>query len=184
MEESNQMKRATQKEILCRRIDMLYYNRLGAEPKEWIPIIASKHCVSEESLRRDWSKRKDWMPQFLKLNEAKELMQDILFDTDKVILDAYSVYDGTDDVKAKVQLLWLRMGAIQRRKDLLSELGAFESLRSDFRDKSSDYQKKKEWRRLEERYPELKEIEDIVKKEHKLNKIEAMENFSRMANSL
>ena len=50
---------------------MLYYSRLGLKPKDWIPMVASKHEASKEAVRRDWSERKTWIRMLLKIDDSE-----------------------------------------------------------------------------------------------------------------
>lgn len=52
---------------------MLFLNRLGLKPKDWIQEVAFKYKTTPEAVRRDWSRRKTWMKQILKVEDARAL---------------------------------------------------------------------------------------------------------------
>ena len=146
------MTRATQEQLLNRRRDMLRYDRLGIKPKDWIPLVASKHHTTEETVKRDWSKRKTWIRLFLKVDDAEALALDILFDYEVAILDAYTLYEQAEEVKIKIQTLWLRLKTILLKANYLRELGALEYVKSDYLEKVGEHKEEM----LENKLPYLK----------------------------
>lgn len=142
------MNRATQEEMLDRRVDMLHYYRLGIEPKVWIPEIAKKFGISEEAIKKDWSKRKDWMTNLIKVENAEDLAKSIFIDYEISILDTYRLHRSTEDPKTRIQALWARLKAIQLKKEFLREIGALDHLRFDFRLEARKHSKKHQFELL------------------------------------
>ena len=60
----------SQEEMLDRRVDMLFLDRLGVRPKDRIQEIAFKFKTTPEAIQRDWGRRKQWMRQILKVEDA------------------------------------------------------------------------------------------------------------------
>jgi hypothetical protein len=141
------MKRATQEELLNRRKDMLYQDRLGLKPVDWVPKIAQKYGCTVEAVKKDWSERKKWMQTFLKINDVENLALDILLDYEIGLIDACKLYDEAEDPKIKIQTLWLRFKAIQMKMDYLKGLGALEKIKIAVGYCNKDYSDK----RFEER---------------------------------
>jgi hypothetical protein len=146
------VRRATQEEILNRRKDMLYYDRLGLKVADWAPQVAEKHRCSVEAVKKDWSERKKWMQSYLKLDDVENMALDILLDFEIALNDTRTLYEEAKDVKTRIQTLWLRFKAIQMKMDYLKELGAFGKIESEFKLKNSLYARD----RNEEVYPEEK----------------------------
>jgi len=144
--------RATQDDLIDRRLHMLYLTRLGIKPKDWIEEIAFKYHSTPEAVRRDWGNRKRWIKQILKIGDAEGLVLDILFDYEKAIIDAYKLYAGTDELNSKIQALWLRLKAIKMRETYLKNIGALEQITADFQNEAEEHKRELE----EERYPYLK----------------------------
>ena len=86
---------------------MLYYSRVGLKPKDWIPIVASNHGVSEDAIRKDWTKRKNWMRMLLKIDDPEALALSILMNNEVALSQAYKLFEQAQDVKTKIQTLWL-----------------------------------------------------------------------------
>ena len=82
------MSKSTQEELLDRRIEMLDHYRSGSKPTDWIPQIAAKYDTTAGAVRRDWSNRNKWMSSLLKIENAKTLALDILYDYEKAMQDA------------------------------------------------------------------------------------------------
>lgn len=118
---------------------MIYYDRLGLEPKEWISIVASKYNVSQDAIRRDWSARKKWMQIFFKVKDAKDMALDMLLDYEIALRDAMKLYEEAKDVKIKTQTLWLRLKVIERKNSFLEKLGAFRCTQIDYNSSASLY---------------------------------------------
>lgn len=144
--------RATQENLIDRRIDMLYLTRLGIKPKDWIEEIAFKYGSTPEAVKRDWGNRKKWMKQILKISDAEGLALDLLFDYEMAVIDAYKLYAKAEDVNSKIQALWLRLKATKMRETYLKSIGALEHIAADFRDEAGEHKRELE----EERYPYLK----------------------------
>ncbi len=135
------MKRATLGQVLDRRRDMLMMNRLGVQPKEWVPVVASKHGANEEAVKKDWSKRKEWMKVILKINDVEALALDTLNHYEVTLLDSYKLFEEIEDPKLKIQTVWLRIKAIKLKEDFLRDLGALDYIRTDFRAKANKHDK-------------------------------------------
>jgi len=143
------IKRATQEQILNRRKDMLYYDRLGLRPVDWIPNVAEKYGCSLEAVKKDWAERKRWMQTYLKIDDVENMALDILLDYEISLNDTRKLYDEAKDVKTKIQTLWLRFKAIQMKMDYLKELGALGKIKSEFTITNSLYSRNRD----EEVYP-------------------------------
>ena len=53
-----------------RRLDMLKVARTGIPMSRWVPVLAKKHGVSENTLRRDWPRRLGIDGWMLKLHDS------------------------------------------------------------------------------------------------------------------
>ena len=127
------MKRGTQEEMVERRKEMLDLNRSGMKPSEWIPIVASNYEVSEDAVKKDWGNRRNWIQQFMKINDSQQLALDMLQDYEVSILDAYHLYEQADDVKTKIQASWLRLKIMKEKKEFLKEINALDFISVDYR---------------------------------------------------
>ena len=139
----------SQEEIFDRRMDMLFLDRLGVKPKDWVEEIAFKYKTTPEAVRRDWSRRKTWMRQILKIKDAEALALDILYDYEKALQDAYRLYHDADEIPAKIHALWARLRAIQMREKYLKSIGALDHISIDFEYEAGYHREKRE----EEKYP-------------------------------
>ena len=146
------MAKATHEAILDRRMDMLFLDRLGIRPWDWIQEISFKHHTTPAAVRRDWSRRKTWMRQLLKIEDAEALGFNILYDYEKAVQDAYRLYDDATSIADKVHCLWARLKAIQLREKYLTTIGALEQIRIDMQYTADSHQERKD----EEKHPYLK----------------------------
>jgi len=142
--------------MMNRRGDMLAYHRQGMKTTEWIPLVAAKHNCTEEAVKRDWSRRRDWIHHFMKLDNPVAMAKKIIYDNELLLLDAYNLYEQTEDPKAKLQIMWLRLKANREKRDFLSEIGALSHIRSDYEEKLWAHKKKLD----QEKHPYLKGDED------------------------
>jgi hypothetical protein len=140
---------AKQEEMFERRMDMLFLDRLGIKPKDWIREIAFKYKTSTEAVKRDWSRRKTWMRQALKIEDAEALALDILYDYEKALQDSFKLFNEAEKIPDKVHALWARLKAIQLREKYLDNVGALDQIRINFEYRSDYDREKKE----EEKYP-------------------------------
>ncbi|MDQ1281633.1 MAG: hypothetical protein QG670_2898 [Thermoproteota archaeon] len=144
--------KATEEEMVDRRVDMLFLDRMGIRSKDWIQEIAVKYSTSPEAVKRDWSRRKAWMRQILKVGDAEELALDVLYDYERALQDAYKLFHDAVDVPDRVQALWARLRVIQMREQYLRSVGALERISIDFRSESEERQE----RMMEKKYPFMK----------------------------
>ena len=110
------MKRGTQEEMIERRREMLSLDRSGMKPSEWIPLVASNHEISEDAVKKDWGNRRNWIRQFMNIDNSKDLAVELLQDYEVSILDAYHLYEQAKDVKTKIQAMWLRLKIVKEKK--------------------------------------------------------------------
>lgn len=127
------MKRGTQEEMIERRREMLSLNRSGMKPSEWIPLIASNHKISEDAVKKDWGNRSNWIQQFMKIDNSQQLALELLQDYEVAVLDAYHLYEEAEDVKTKIQTVWLRLKIIRLKQEFLKEINALDYIKVDFR---------------------------------------------------
>lgn len=133
------MKRGTQEEMIERRSEMLSLNRSGMKPSEWIPLVASNHEISEDAVKKDWGHRRNWIQQFMKINDSQQLALEMLQDYEVSILDAYHLYEEAEDVKTKIQAMWLRLKIIKEKQEFLKEIHALEFIKVDFRNQGDKH---------------------------------------------
>ena len=126
------MKRGTQKEMNARREEMLGISKSGMKPSEWIPLVAKDHEISEDAVKRDWGNRRNWIGQFMKIDDSQHLAVELLQDYEVAILDAYYLYEEAEDVKTKIQAMWLRLKIIKEKKEFLKEIRALDFMKADF----------------------------------------------------
>ncbi len=137
---------------------MLYQDRLGLKPRDWIPIIAKKYGCSEDAVKKDWSERKRWMQTFISANEVENLALDILFDYELASIDACKLYEEAKDTKTKIQTFWLRVKTIQMKHGYLRELGALKKMTTKFTIEDNTYKQKLN---AENYPPSIKFSEDV-----------------------
>ena len=65
-----------------------------------IQEIAFKHKTTPEAAKCDWSRRKTWMKQILKIEDAETLVLDILFNYEKALQDAYRLCHDAKEIKS------------------------------------------------------------------------------------
>lgn len=135
------MKRGTQEEMIERRKEMLNLSRSGAKPSEWIPLVASNHEISEDAVKKDWGNRRNWIQQFMKINDSQQLALELLQDYEVSILDAYHLYAEAEDVKTKIQAMWLRLKIIKEKQEFLKEIDALNYIKVDFRNQGYKHDK-------------------------------------------
>ena len=117
------IKKATQEQIFDRRKDMLHYSMLGLKAKEWIPMVASNHKVSEDAIRKDWTKRQNWIRILLKIDDPEALALSIIMNNEVALSQAYKLFEQAQDIKTKIQTLWLIIKTNQIRVNCFKELG-------------------------------------------------------------
>ncbi len=144
--------KAGEEEMLDRRVDMLFLDRMGIKSGDWIQEIAVKYGTTPEAVRKDWSRRKAWMRQILRVGDAEELALDVLYDYESALRDACKLYHDATDVGDRVQALWARLRVIQMREQYLRNVGALDRIGFDFRNEADEHKEHV----MEEKYPYLK----------------------------
>ena len=127
------MKRGTQKEMIARREEMLAFSKSGTKPSVWIPLVAEKYGISEDAVKRDWGNRRNWIGQFMNLKDSQHLTEEMLRDYEVMMLDAYHLYEEAEDIKTKIQTMWLRKTIIKEKREFLKEIHALDFIKADFR---------------------------------------------------
>jgi hypothetical protein len=145
-------------EVLNRRREMLRLQRLGVEPREFIPSVASKYGVKVDAVRRDWSKRIKWMTTYLRVEDAQSLVSEVLLDYDVAHEEALLLLCEEKNPKAKAQLLYLLLKILDKKTEVMRQLGAFEVLRCDYGCKAREHAR----RLLEEVFPWMKGNRDLL----------------------
>ena len=126
-------------EVIERRREMLAYHRQGLSVKDWAPQVASKFQVTEDAVKRDWSRRRIWIHLFLKFDNPIELAKNLLIENEDLSLDAQNLYEQIDDPGIRLQVMWLRLGINKARLNIQKEMGAFCQIKFDFEEKTRVY---------------------------------------------
>ena len=144
--------RSTRIQILKRRKEMINNDRLGFQPKEWIPQVATKYGANEEAVKRDWSNRKKWMNTYLSVKDTKSRISGLMLEYDIAIEEVCLLYEQEKNSKAKIQLLYLKLKIIEKKNELMKQLGYFEAFRKEYRIEALKHSRKLE----EEWFPWMK----------------------------
>ena len=144
--------RPTNAKILNRRREMIRYDRLGIKAKDWIPEVADKFGASKETVKRDWSNRKNWMRTYLNTKDTRSSVLELIIEYDIAYEEARSLYEQEENSQKKMQLLYLRLKTIDKKKDLMKQLGYFEPIKKEFRIEALKHSRKLE----EEWFPWMK----------------------------
>ena len=143
---------STALEISNRRREMLRLERLGVEPKEFIPSVASKFGVKVDAVRRDWSNREKWMKVYFRVEDARSLVLEHLLEHDVAQEETLLLISQEKNPKAKVQLIYLYLKILDRKTEIMKQVGAFEMLKCDYESKAREYARKL----LEDVFPWMK----------------------------
>jgi hypothetical protein len=90
------------KEIYDRRVEMLSCYRQGIKVVDWAPLVASKFKISEDSVKKDWSRRRNWMHFFLKLEDPILMAKKLVSDNELLMLDADNLFVEADEPKIQL----------------------------------------------------------------------------------
>ena len=156
--EEKELKRSSALEISNRRREMLRKQRLGVEPREFIPTIAAKYGVKVDAVKKDWSKRENWMKILLKMEDAQSLVSELLLEFDIIREETQLLVEQEENSKIKTQQLYLSLKVAKERKELLRELGVFEILKCYYKSKAREHSRKL----LEEEFPWMKGNRDLL----------------------
>jgi hypothetical protein len=127
------LNRSSALEISNRRREMLRMQRLGVDPKEFIPTVAAKYGVKVDAVKKDWSKREKWMKIYLRIKDAQSLVSELLLELDIAQEEALLLLNQERNPKAKTQLLYVFLKIVDKKIALMRDLGAFEFLKCDYR---------------------------------------------------
>jgi hypothetical protein len=144
--------------ISNRRREMLRLQRLGVEPKEFIQSVAAKYGVKDAAVRRDWSNRSKWMKVYLRMEDAHSLVSELLLDYDVAQEEAHMLINQEENLKAKAQLLYLYLKIVDKKTEIMKQLGAFDVLKFDYESKDNEHAR----RLLEEKFPWMKGNRDQI----------------------
>jgi hypothetical protein len=152
------MTRPTGFEVLNRRREMLRLHRLGVEPREFIPSIAAQYSAKVDAVRKDWSNRTKWMKVYLRMEEAQSLVSELLLNYDIAHEEALLLVNEEKNPRAKAQLLYLLFRILDKKTEIMRELGAFEILRCDYKNQAREHARQL----LEEEFPWMKGNKDLI----------------------
>ena len=125
-------------EIYERRLEMLLLHREGLTVIDLAQELAPKYNISEEAVKRDWSRRRNWMQDFVRIDEPIELVNKMIVDNEVLFQDSQNLYQQAESTSLKVQILWLQLKIQRERKSMLKEMGAFEPIQKDYNFKARD----------------------------------------------
>jgi len=144
------------KKIHERRSEMLRCYNEGLKVVEWAPILSSQFEVSEETLRRDWSRRHNWLHFFVNFDDSFLATRKLIAENEALVQDANALFEEADDPKTKLQFMWLRLKIFKEQVSMLKELGLFGPVIIDFEHKAKLHK-----RNLDEKmYPYLRAERD------------------------
>ena len=153
-------------EVVDRRREMLSFHEQGLKVTEWVKLVASKFQMTEDAVKKDWSRRRSWIHLFVKLEDPISLVKKLISDNELLLLDAENLYDRADESREQLQLMWLRLKIHKERVGLLKEMGAFEPIKGDFEHKKRLHIEKLS----EEHYPYRKGDRDREIREQALSR--------------
>ena len=160
------MAKSSALEMLKRRDEMLRLFSLGFEIKEITAKVASKYDVNQEAVRRDWSNRKDWMKNYLNIEDTRDLVLRMLFRLDINYEEACQLSDQETSFKSKSHMLSLKVQIEKEKRELLKYLGAFAVIKADFKNSVLEHIEKL----FEEKYPWTKGNKDLFNSAMALSK--------------
>ena len=129
-------------QLIDRRREMFSYHRDGLKVCEWASLVASKYNVSEEAVKRDWSRRRNWISCFFKFDDPIAMAKKLIADNEILMLDATNVYMQAEAPRIQLQLLWLLLKINHERANLLKDMGAFGPTQVHFEIKTKDHKEK------------------------------------------
>jgi hypothetical protein len=144
--------RPTRAKILARRREMINYDRLGIKAKDWISQVARKYGASEEAVKRDWSNRKEWMETYLNAKDTQSLVSGLMLEYDIAYEEACRLCEQEKNPKLKMQFIYLKLKIIEKKTDILKQIGGFKLLNREFRIEALKHARKLE----EEWFPWMK----------------------------
>jgi hypothetical protein len=95
--------------------------------------------VNVDAVRRDWSNRQKWMQTYLNEEDSKTLVLEILLEYDVLMQEASHLYEKEENPKAKVQLVYALLKILDRKTEILKQLGAFEKIKYDYESKAREH---------------------------------------------
>ena len=147
---------------------MLKCHKQGLKLAKWAPILAKKFEISEEAIRRDWSRRHSWIHNFINLDDAFSGVKKLIAQNQLLVQDACILFEEADDPKNKLQYMWLRLKIWREQFNMMKDMGFFGPIRTNFEHKTLLHKMKLDEQRIP--YLEAQRDRDIRKnalsKEH------------------
>ena len=137
MEKSNRLM------MLKRRKDMLLANRNGEKSKDFVKRIAKKYDVSEDSLLRDWNRRKKWQKEVLLIEDIESFVTEWLLDEEMIYLEAWNLYHEEKNSYKKYQKLIFISKLRSMKAKNLKDMGIFDLIKAFYENKAKEEQLKK-----------------------------------------
>jgi len=120
-------------EIAERRKEIFSYYMEGTKCSEFAPIIAKKYDCTEDAIRRDWSRRREWMHLFVNIDSAKDLAYRLLMDYEVSIIDSYHLYEIAENFKDKMQAYRLRRELMKDKKEFFKDINVLTYIGVDYK---------------------------------------------------
>jgi hypothetical protein len=112
-----------QKHVYNRRKDMLRFHSRGLKLVDYIAKLAQKHNCSTRALEIDFSRRSEWIPKILMLDDAKALVGELMLTLSEQRTAAWRVFHEADNDSARVGALKLLGESVFRQIDAMQSMG-------------------------------------------------------------
>ena len=121
---------------------MLSFHKQGLKIADWAKLVAQKFQTTEDTIKKDWSRRRSWVHLFLKLDDPITMAKNLIADNEVLFLDAQNMFEQADDQRMQLQLMWLRLKISKERTNIFKEICAFSPIKVDFEEKARTHKQK------------------------------------------
>jgi hypothetical protein len=115
-------------QIYNRRKDILRFHSRGLKLSDYIEKLAKKHKCSNRALRNDFTRRHEWIPKILLLDNSKDLVNELMLTLQEARTAAWRVFHEADNDNARVGALKLLGDSVFRQIEVLQSLGEIQQV--------------------------------------------------------
>jgi hypothetical protein len=102
---------------------MLRFHSRGLKLVDYIEKLMKKHDCSRRALEQDFSRRREWIPKILLLDNSENLVNELMLTLHEARNAAWRVFHESDNDSARVGALKLLNESIFRQIESMQSLG-------------------------------------------------------------
>jgi hypothetical protein len=115
-------------QLYYRRRDMLRFHSRGLKLVDYIEKLTNKYNCSRRAIESDFSRRNEWIPKILSLDDAKALVNELMLTLKEARTAAWRIFHEADNDNARVGALRFLGDSVFRQIEVMQSLGSLQQV--------------------------------------------------------